>query len=67
MKRMLVVALAVTGLVLLTFETSFAHLRTDRNWAVVQVPIDVDGVRDVQMDGDLGDWDNVPSVFLGNS
>jgi len=62
-KRMLVVALAVTGLVLLTFETSFAHLRTDRNWAVVQVPIDVDGVRDVQMDGDLGDWDNVPSVF----
>jgi hypothetical protein len=60
---MLVVALAVTGLVLLTFETSFAHLRTDRNWAVVQVPIDVDGVRDVQMDGDLGDWDNVPSVF----
>ena len=63
MKRMLVVALAVTGVVLLTFETSFAHLRTDRNWAVVQVPIDVDGVRDVQMDGDLGDWDNVPSVF----
>ena len=63
MKRMLVVALAVTGLVLLTFETSFAPLRTDRNWAVVQVPIDVDGVRDVQMDGDLGDWDNVPSVF----
>jgi len=62
-KRMIVVALAVTGLVLLTFETSFAHLRTDRNWAVVQVPIDVDGVRDVQMDGDLGDWDNVPSVF----
>jgi len=60
---MIVVALAVTGLVLLTFETSFAHLRTDRNWAVVQVPIDVDGVRDVQMDGDLGDWDNVPSVF----
>ena len=63
MKRMLVVALAVTGLFLLTFETSFAHLRTDRNWAIVQVPIDVDGVRDVQMDGDLGDWDNVPSVF----
>ena len=63
MKRMLAVALAVTGLVLLTFETSFAHLRTDRNWAIVQVPIDVDGVRDVQMDGDLGDWDNVPSVF----
>jgi len=60
---MLAVALAVTGLVLLTFETSFAHLRTDRNWAIVQVPIDVDGVRDVQMDGDLGDWDNVPSVF----
>jgi len=29
----------------------------------VQVPIDVAGVRDVQMDGDLGDWDNVPSVF----
>lgn len=63
MKRLLAVALVVTGFVLLTFETSSAHLRTDRNWAVVQVPIDVAGVRDVQMDGDLGDWDNVPSVF----
>jgi len=62
-KRLLAVALVVTGFVLLTFETSSAHLRTDRNWAVVQVPIDVAGVRDVQMDGDLGDWDNVPSVF----
>lgn len=60
MKR--IVASAV-GLVLIMVVASSGHLRTDRNWAVVQVPIDVDGIRDVQMDGDLGDWDNVPSVF----
>ena len=29
----------------------------------MQVPIDVAGISDVVMDGDLGDWDNVPSVF----
>jgi hypothetical protein len=59
-KRALAAALA---LVLITAVASSAHLRQDRNWAAVQVPIGVDGVRDVQMDGDLGEWDNVPSVF----
>ena len=63
MKKLVVAAVTVVALVLVTFTTSSAHLRQDRNWAAVQVPIDVAGVRDVQMDGDLGDWDNVPSVF----
>lgn len=36
--------------VLFTVVASSAHLRTDRNWAAVQVPIGVDGIRDVQMD-----------------
>ncbi len=54
---------AALGLALITVSASSAHLRQDRNWAAVQVPIGVGGVRDVQMDGDLGDWDNVPSVF----
>jgi len=49
--------------VLFTVVASSAHLRTDRNWAAVQVPIGVDGIRDVQMDGDISEWDNVPSVF----
>jgi hypothetical protein len=62
MKRIIIIA-AVLGLVLATVTASSAHLRTDRNWAAVQVPIDVDGIRDVVPDGDLGDWDNVPSVF----
>lgn len=62
MKKIIIIA-AVLGLVLASFTPSSAHQRTDRNWAAVQVPIDVDGVRNVVMDGDLGDWDNVPSVF----
>lgn len=62
MKRIIIIA-AVLGLVLASFTPSSAHQRTDRNWAAVQVPIDVDGIRDVVMDGDLGDWDNVPSIF----
>ena len=62
MKRIIITA-AVLGLVLATVTASSAHQRTDRNWAAVQVPIDVDGISDVVMDGDLGDWDNVPSVF----
>ena len=62
MKKIIVIA-AVLGLVLASFTPSSAHQRTDRNWAAVQVPIDVDGIRDVVVDGDLGDWDNVPSVF----
>lgn len=63
MKKIIVLALTAVGMVLVTFTASSAHLRADRNWAAVQVPINVDGVRDVQMDGDLGDWDNVPSIF----
>lgn len=62
MKKIIIIA-AVLGLVLASFTPSSAHQRTDRNWAAVQVPIDVAGVRNVVMDGDLGDWDNVPSVF----
>ena len=62
MKKIIIIA-AVLGLVLTSFTPSSAHQRTDRNWAAVQVPIDVDGIRDVVMDGDLGDWDNVPSIF----
>ncbi|MCE2450050.1 MAG: hypothetical protein J4F35_17260 [Candidatus Latescibacteria bacterium] len=54
MKKIIVIA-AVLGLVLASFTPSSAHQRTDRNWAAVQVPIVVDG--------DLGDWDNVPSIF----
>ena len=60
MKRILASAI---GLVLVMAVAGSAHLRTDRNWAAVQVPIGVDGIRDVEMDGDLGDWDNVPSAF----
>ena len=46
MKRIIIIA-AVLGLVLTTVTASSAHQRTDRNWAAVQVPIDVDGIRDV--------------------
>lgn len=62
MKKIIIIA-AVLGLVLTSFTPSSAHLRDDRNWAAVQVPIDVAGIRDVVVDGDLGDWDNVPSIF----
>ncbi|MDE2809865.1 MAG: hypothetical protein OXN90_15725 [Gemmatimonadota bacterium] len=62
MKKIIIIA-TVLGLVLASFTPSSAHQRTDRNWAAVQVPINVDGIRDVVMDGDLGDWDNVPSIF----
>ena len=63
MKRVVASAFMAATLVLLSFSTSSAHLRGDRNWAAVQVPIGMAGVRDVQMDGDLGEWDSVPSVF----
>lgn len=63
MSRRAFYAVAVIGFVLCTISISSAHLRLDQNYAAVQVPIGVDGVRDVQMDGDLGDWDNVPSIF----
>ncbi len=62
MKRIIIIA-AVVGLVLATFTASSAHLRTDRNWAAVEVPIGVNGIRPVQMDGDISEWDNIPSVF----
>ncbi len=63
MKRVMISASLMLALVLITVSSSSAHLRPDKNFAVVQVPIGVDGVRDVQMDGDLGEWDNIPSVF----
>tara|TARA_B100000809_G_scaffold262802_1_gene314625 strand:- start:1564 stop:2490 length:927 start_codon:yes stop_codon:yes gene_type:complete len=63
MKRVVASGFMAATLVLLSFSTSSAHLRGDRNWAAVQVPIGMAGVRDVQMDGDLGEWDSVPSVF----
>lgn len=55
--------LALLALVCISFAPSQAHLRSDRNFAAVQVPIDVDGIRDVQMDGDISEWDQVPSIF----
>ena len=63
MKRVMISASLMLALVLITVSSSSAHLRPDKNFAVVQVPIGVDGVRDVQMDGDLAEWDNIPSVF----
>lgn len=63
MKRVIFFAFFAAGFSLLTFSNSSAHLRPDQNYAVVQVPIGVDGIRDVQMDGDISEWDNVPSVF----
>jgi hypothetical protein len=63
MKRVVASGFMAATLVLVSFSTSSAHLRGDKNWAAVQVPIGMGGVRDVQMDGDLGEWDNVPSVF----
>lgn len=47
----------------MTVAPGSAHLRPDNNYAAVQVPIGVDGIRDVQMDGDISEWDNVPSIF----
>ena len=58
-----VVVLSLLALVCISFAPSEAHLRLDRNWAAVQVPIGVDGIRDVEMDGDISEWDNVPSIF----
>jgi hypothetical protein len=55
--------LALLALVCISFAPSQAHLRADQNYAAVQVPIDADGIRDVQMDGDISEWDNVPSIF----
>jgi len=62
MKKIIITA-AVLGLVLATFTPSSAHVPSDKNFAAVQVPLGVDGVRDLAIDGDLGEWDNVPSAF----
>ena len=62
MKKIIIMA-AVLGLVLTTFTPSSAHVPSDKNFAAVMVPIGVDGVRDLAVDGDLGEWDNVPSAF----
>ncbi len=51
------------ALVLAAAVATSAHQRPDDNFAAVQVPIDAGGVRPVEMDGDLGEWDNVPSIF----
>lgn len=62
MKKIIVMA-AVLGLVLATSAPSSAHVPSDKNFAAVMVPIGEDGVRDLNIDGDLGEWDNVPSAF----
>ena len=62
MKKVALV-LTLLAFVCVTFSSASAHLRSDRNFAAVQVPINLDGIRDVQMDGDIGEWDNVPSIF----
>jgi len=61
-KRIIVVAAAI-GLVLTTFTPSSAHAPSDKNFAAVQVPIGVSGVTNLSLDGNLSEWDNVPSVF----
>ena len=62
MKRIIIVA-AVLGLVLSTSTPSAAHVPSDKNFAAVQVPIRESDVANVEVDGNLAEWDNVPSVF----
>ena len=61
--KRIIVAVAVLGLVLCTTTPSSAHVPSDKNFAAVQVPIGVDGVMNLNVDGNLAEWDNVPSVF----
>ena len=35
----------------------------DKNFAALQVPISESGVMNLDVDGNLAEWDNVPSVF----
>jgi len=62
MRRIIIVA-AVLGLVLSTSTPSAAHVPSDKNFAAVQVPISESDVANVEVDGNLAEWDNVPSVF----
>ena len=62
MKR-IIAAAAVLGLVVATTSPSAAHVPQDKNFAVVQVPIGVTGVQNLNVDGNLSEWDNVPSAF----
>jgi len=59
--KRIIAAAAVLGLVLAT--SSSAHVPQDKNFAAVQVPIGVSGVQNLSLDGNLSEWDNVPSVF----
>jgi hypothetical protein len=59
----MIVMAAALGLVLTTFSPSSAHAPSTKNFAAVQVPIGVNGVMNLSLDGDLSEWDNVPSVF----
>jgi hypothetical protein len=61
--KKIIVAAAVLGLVLATSAPSSAHVPSDNNFGAVMVPIGEAGVRDLSVDGDLGEWDNVPSAF----
>jgi hypothetical protein len=63
MKKTTISVFLVLGLVLFTFAVGSAHLRPDVNFAAVQVPIGVDGIVDYAPDGNLNEWENVPSIF----
>ena len=63
MKKSFLTVALLLGFVLLTFTVASAHLRPDVNFAAVQVPIGVEGKIDVMMDGDVSEWENVPSIF----
>ena len=63
MKKTMTLVFLVLGFVLFTFSVSSAHLRPDVNFAAVQVPIGVAGIQDYVPDGDLSEWENIPSIF----
>ena len=46
--------------VLFTISTGSAHLRSDRTFVAVQVPIGTDKYQNIKVDGDLSEWANVP-------
>ncbi len=62
MKKIIVMA-AVLGLVLTTFTPSSAHVPSEKNFVALQVPISDSGVQNLEVNGDLSEWDNVPSAF----
>ncbi len=51
------------GFVLFAISTGSAHLRSDRNFVAVQVPIGTNEFQNIELDGDLSEWANVPSEF----